>query len=139
LSKSQTFRQHHVEVHALVARIEQILDAGQVDKDAAPVAAVVRELFGKFGVHLSIEDQTLYPKLRAHADAHVRSTAERFEREMGDLRPRFDTYRHKWPGPLAISRDPQAFCTETREILASLKKRVAREETELYELYDKVG
>lgn len=31
-------------------------------------AIVLRELFGKFGVHLAIEDAMLYPKMLGHGD-----------------------------------------------------------------------
>lgn len=138
-SKTATFRQHHGEVRTLVVRIEQLLDLTAVRADAGPIATVVRELFGKFGIHLSIEDATLYPRMLAHADGRVRETAERFQREMGGLKARFDDYRGRWPGPFAISRDPEAFVAETRTILDALTQRISREDAGLYDLYDQVA
>ncbi|MGE5545859.1 MAG: hemerythrin domain-containing protein [Solirubrobacterales bacterium] len=138
-SKTASFRQHHSEVRGLVGRIEGLLSPDAIKADAGPIATVVRELFGKFGVHLSIEDATLYPRMMAHADLRVRQAAERFQREMGGLKERFDTYRRRWPGPLAISQDPAGFVAETRDILAALKRRIGSEDAELYDLYDKVA
>lgn len=138
-SKTASFRQHHTEVRALVARIEELLHLDAIRTDAAPIATVVRELFGKFGIHLSIEDATLYPRMMKHADKRVRDAADRFQREMGGLKLRFDEYRTRWPGPHAISRAPQDFVTETREILVALKRRIGCEDTELYDLYDRVA
>lgn len=138
-SRTATFRQHHGEVRTLVARIEQLLDPAAVRADAGPIATVVRELFGKFGVHLSIEDATLYPRMLAHADGRIRETAERFQREMGGLKTRFDGYRGRWPGPLAIAADPQAFIAETRDILEALTQRISREDAGLYDLYDQLA
>lgn len=138
-SKTATFRQHHSDVRALVERIEGLLHLDAIRTDAAPVATVVRELFGKFGVHLSIEDATLYPRMIAHADQRLRQAAERFQREMGGLKARFDEYRSRWPGPLAIAKDPAGFMAETGQILDALKRRIASEDTGLYDIYDRVG
>ena len=139
MGKTEAFRQHHREVGGLVARIRRELDAGRIASDAAPVATVLRELFGKFGVHLSIEDATLYPRLLKHADGRVRGTAERFQREMGDLKLRFDDYRRRWPGPIAIIGDVAGFVAETVAMLELLERRIAREDMELYDLYDTVA
>lgn len=138
-SKTASFRQHHTEVQGLVARIEELLDPRAIAADAGPLSTVVRDLFGKFGVHLSIEDATLYPRMLSHADPQVRQAAQRFQGEMGGLKARFDQYRARWPGPLAITRDPQTFVTETRDILVLLKRRIACEDSQLYDLYDRVA
>ncbi|HLN25780.1 MAG TPA: hemerythrin domain-containing protein [Patescibacteria group bacterium] len=138
-SKTASFRQHHTDVRALVVRIEALLTPESVRTDAGPIATVVRELFGKFGVHLSIEDATLYPRMLAHADHRVRLAAQSFQGEMGNLKVRFDEYRHRWPGPMAISQDPSRFVTETADMLAALKRRIAHEDTDLYDLYDQAA
>ncbi len=139
ISRTSTFRHHHAEVRTLVTRIEALLDPAAITRDSTPVATIVRELFGKFGVHLSIEDDALYPRMAIHADPQVRQTAAQFQREMGDLRGRFDAYRARWPGPRAIAHDPAAFVAETRNILAALTRRISREDAELYDLYDRAS
>ena len=138
-SKTESFRHHHFEVRALAERIEALLALDSITADAGPIATVVRDLFGKFGIHLAIEDATLYPRMIEHPDSALRQAAQRFQREMGGLKARFDEYRQRWPGPTAISRDPQAFITETRGILAALGRRIACEDAELYDLYDRVA
>lgn len=138
-SKTESYRNHHLEVRALAAQIEGLLDLSSIHTDPAPVAAVIRELFGKFGVHLAIEDAALYPRLSVHADSGVRQVAKRFQREMGGLKTQFDEYRSRWPGPTAISRDPRAFVGETRKMLDTLQHRIEREDNELYDLYDRVA
>jgi hypothetical protein len=138
-SKTASFRQHHTDVRALVVRIEALLNPDSVRADAAPIATVVRELFGKFGVHLSIEDATLYPRMLAHSDSKVRQAAQSFQGEMGNLKARFDDYRHRWPGPMAISQDPSRFVAETGEMLTALKRRITHEDSDLYDLYDRVA
>lgn len=136
MRKTETYRQHHQELRAIAARIEALLDADAIAADPSGIAAVVRELFGKFSVHLAIEDNSLYPRAKALADARLREVASRFETEMGGLSRRFDGYRQSWPGPLAIARDPALFASETRTVLEALKERVGREESQLYDLID---
>lgn len=92
------YRDHHANVGQLVGRIEAQLASRSVETDPAALIATVRELFGIFAVHLSLEDSALYPRLLAHPDATLRGTAARFQAEMGDLRARFDQYRTRWPG-----------------------------------------
>lgn len=136
MRKTETYRQHHQELRAIAARIDVLLDADAIAADSNAVAGVVRELFGKFSVHLAIEDNSLYPRAKALHDSHLRQVASRFEAEMGSLSERFDEYRRAWPGPLAIARDPVCFTAETRAVLEALRARVGREESELYDLID---
>jgi hypothetical protein len=136
MSKTDTYRKHHDDLRAIVARLESRLDPAAIAAGSDAVAAVLRELFGKFSVHLAIEDNTLYPRCLDHPDLKVRDTARRFQREMGDLGQGFDTYKKAWPGPMAIARDPGGFILATHDMLKRLKARVDREETEFYALID---
>lgn len=136
MRKTETYRQHHQELRAIACRIEAELDPASIAANPNAIATVVRELFGKFSVHLAIEDNSLYPRAKALADSRLRDVAVRFEAEMGDLGRRFDAYRKTWPGPLAIGRDPALFARETRAVLEALRERVGREESQLYDLID---
>lgn len=136
MRKTETYRQHHQELRAIAARIDALLDAEAIAADPNGIAAVLRELFGKFSVHLAIEDNSLYPRAKALNDPRLQEVASRFETEMGGLSRRFDGYRQTWPGPLAIARDPARFASETRVVLDALKERVSREESQLYDLID---
>jgi hypothetical protein len=139
MRKTDTFRKHHDDLRAIVDRLEPLLEAQSIARDPAAVSKVVLDLFGKFSIHLAIEDSTLYPKCAAHADAALRRTAAEFQAEMGGLKQTFDAYKKDWAGPLAIGRDPAGFVAATRHILGLLKARVAREERSLYELFDKAA
>lgn len=131
------YRDHHATVGQLVGRIESLLATRSATPDVAALTTAVRDLFGIFTVHLSLEDSALYPRLLAHPTPALRATAARFQAEMGNLRARFDLYRTRWPGPLAVAKDPDAFVRETREVVTALKQRIAREDHELYDLIDR--
>ncbi|WP_286192371.1 hemerythrin domain-containing protein [Roseomonas genomospecies 6] len=133
------YRNHHAAVGQLVERIESLLAAPSPAANASALATAVRDLFGIFTVHLSLEDSALYPRLLAHPTPALRATAARFQAEMGNLRTRFDRYRADWPGPLAVSKDPDSFVRETREVVSALKQRIAREDQELYDVIDRAA
>lgn len=136
---TEAYRKHHQELRAIASRIEAVLDAAAIAADPTAAAVAVRELFGKFTIHLALEDNSLYPRCLRHDDSHLRQVAERFQSEMGDLGGRFDAYKRSWPGPLAIARNPAQFVTDTIAVLALLKARVGREEDEFYDIVDKVA
>ncbi|MBP2311156.1 hemerythrin domain-containing protein [Azospirillum soli] len=133
------FYEHHGEVRALAARIEGQLDPARIAANPAGVSADVLQLFGKFSVHLTIEDQALYPRLAQDSNAEVRRMATAFQNEMGGLKTRFDAYRKAWPGPMAIAKDPARFVSETREVLTLLKTRIEREDRQLYPLAERAA
>jgi hypothetical protein len=139
MRKTDNYRKHHDDLRGIVTRLEPMLNASRIAADPNDVAAVVRDLFGKFSVHLAIEDSTLYPKYVMHDDPHLRQVALSFQTEMGNLSALFDAYKRDWAGPLAIGRNPEAFIKATRDMLGLLKARVKREEDGLYDLIDRAA
>lgn len=136
---TDTYRKHHQELRDIAARIESVLDAAAIAADPSAAATAVRDLFGKFTIHLALEDNSLYPRCLRHTDAGLRRLAERFQTEMGGLGQQFDAYKRAWPGPLAIARDPARFVADTVAVLALLRARVAREEAEFYDAVDRAA
>ncbi|TAN59681.1 MAG: hemerythrin domain-containing protein, partial [Magnetospirillum sp.] len=119
-----SFRRHHHQMRDMMGRIYDMLDVGRVERDPGAVATILRELFGKFSIHLALEDRLLYPKLRSWPVPHLQVIADRFEIEMGGMKAEFDSYRRSWPGPQAISRDPARFVAETVAVLGALEQRI---------------
>ncbi|MBW7852272.1 MAG: EAL domain-containing protein [Rhodospirillales bacterium] len=133
---TRSFRQHHVEVRRLIATISDLLDAEAISHDSAPVAAAIRELFGKFTQHLAMEDGILYPRMMSSKNPECSSTARRFQEEMGGLKPEFGQFKGRWQTRAAIAGDPAGFVAETRVLVRALATRIRREEDELYPLGD---
>jgi hypothetical protein len=83
-----------------------------------------------------MENEALYPRLLRHADETVRERARSLFDEVGGLYATFHGYTSRWPTVASIHADPQAFVTETRELLARLAFRMVRENDELYPLVE---
>lgn len=82
-------------------------------------------------LHLAQEDQLLYPRMKRSSNPQVRELATRFENEMGTLADTYRSYATRWPG-VAIEKDWTGFRTETQAVVAALRRRIRREESELY-------
>ena len=123
-------------MRVLIGKVFRLLDVKSVRHDPGTVATVLRELFGKFLIHLALEDRLLYPKLHGCPEAHLRLVADGFEREMCVIKENFDTYRRAWPSPLAISRDSARFVLETKEVLGALKRRISSDDLDLYPCFE---
>lgn len=135
MQRTDHFRRQHQELVDICARMTPLL------ADAAAQAGALRDLLsmlaGKLSVHLAMEDNGLYPRLRKHGDAGVRSIVERYESEMSGIKEAFVGYVSRWPTAKAIEAAPAAFAQETRAIFAALTRRIEMEDGELYPLLDK--
>lgn len=132
------FRRQHAEIVEVVKQIEAYLAPGKLPAGAPEARKLLSTLVGKVGIHLSMEDQVLYPRLKAHADKDLRETAERFDAEMSQIKAAFLAYNGKWQEQ-AIKADAAGFAAATKSIFAALANRIQRENTVLYPLADKAA
>lgn len=119
----------HVELGGIAGEIMRLI--GQATPPMAELSALRWRLSRVLMVHLAREDGSLYPALRRSADATTRSLAAQFEAQMGTLAQDYRDYAARWPAD-AIGADWSQFGAETRRILQALKRRIQREEIELY-------
>lgn len=100
---------------------------------------IVSELAGILSVHLTMEDDWLYPALADHERPDVVELAHKYVDEMGGLRDEFTAYAKEWTRPGAIQNDPHAFARATNIAVNKLTNRIYREDNELYSLVDKLS
>jgi len=129
---TELFYQQHDELIEMATAIsaECDSDANVVEK-ADDIRRSINRMMGKLGVHLAIEDDYLYPRLKSHPDPLVRETTARFEREMFGLKPAFRTFKEKWTSD-EIRLDPHGFRSEITGLFAALGHRVECENIQLY-------
>jgi hypothetical protein len=83
------------------------------------------------GVHLAIEDDYLYPRLKDHANAVARNTAIRFKAEMPGLKPAFQAFKEKCSSEV-IGQDPTLLRAALGSLFVALGHRVERENSLLH-------
>jgi Hemerythrin HHE cation binding domain len=136
MSETEIYRRQHVEIVKLVQGVQAFLAPGALKGDASAVRLKLSELSAKVGLHLAMEDGTLYPALMAHRDPKVRDTASRFNNEMSGIKAAFQTYSEKWTES-AIRGNSVGFIEETNRLFVALANRIHRENTELYPLLER--
>lgn len=140
MSKTESFRAQHKEIGTLVLQIEKDLtpDGLRVPGKAEEVRSILSALAGKLSIHLAMEDKALYPQMLSSNNDAAKKMAESYMQEMGALAGAFKDYVAKWSNGTVIRENAETFCTQTKEVFTLLKKRVEREEANLYPLRDVV-
>lgn len=82
--------------------------------------------------HLALEDERLYPALKAAQDETISSLAKQYETEMGGLRDAFLRLCKRWDEPAKIAAFPSEFLREWLAIREPLLKRMDAEDEALY-------
>lgn len=136
MSRTTRYREQHADIAKVVADLEAQLDATKLGADGAPARKLLSSLAGKIAVHLSAEDEHLYPELARSNNEKLKAVASQFAKDMGPIAKAFTGYVAKWPTPTAIKSDPASFIAETKSVLAVLKERIRKENQELYPLAD---
>lgn len=135
---TKNFRQHHEELIQVAKEMSAQLTLENLKKDASGIRTLLSKLSGKLSVHLSMEDNSLYPAIANHPDSNLKSTADRFVREMSGIKAAFEEYKQKWGTSAAIQANAAEFIQETKNIFSALSKRIEKEDKELYALVDKI-
>jgi hemerythrin-like domain-containing protein len=133
-STTENFIRQHNEILELAGEISSLLKADLSLEDAAEIRNMLSTLAGKVSIHLAMEDNGLYPRLKESNDPVTLKTTMEFIREMGDIMDKFKTYNDRWPIPHSIHEAPEKFITETKLIFAALQNRIERENSILYPL-----
>lgn len=124
----------HDEVFALIKQVRAYQNQEQVREHAFEISKAVAQLAGILKVHLSSEDKFVYPVLVKHQEAAIRTTAETFANEMGELFKVFDAYKTKYMGASKIAENAAAFLDETKTVFLALETRINKENMSLYPL-----
>ena len=135
MSVVQTLRRQHSDIAAAVTTISAKLrpDALKSPIEAAAMRIELSKLAVLIRVHLSMEDNSLYPSLVASKDSKTATTAQRFVHDMTPITSAFGAYMTKWPNSGAIAAKPAAFVLETQAIFKALgsERKIFKEEEQI--------
>jgi GAF domain-containing protein len=122
----QTCRDHHSVLRYLCD------DIGNPKNSPEQALALLKRFRSVLTAHLKLEDDWLYPRLGESRNAIVRGKAERYRREMGGLRERFEALWRAWSPDRAIAQNQQGWEDEWRTFAQALVSRVETEDHDLY-------
>jgi len=136
MARTDNFRKQHVEILSIAREINQQLGSQLTEEEATTIRRQLSKMHGLVGLHLAMEDQTLYPSMLSSTNSEARKLAEQYSTEMGGLAGAFDAHMKKWLRSASISKSAEEFTEETRGIFNALSKRIHRENTQLYPAAD---
>ncbi|MDZ4660442.1 MAG: hemerythrin domain-containing protein [Pseudomonadota bacterium] len=137
--KTERFRKDHEGLMEMATELSKHLKADVLATNAAPTCKLIAQMSGVLNIHLSAEDNNLYPLLLKSTDKNTRETAISFQKEMGGIKDVLKGYFTKWASPMNVQKDPKGFITATQGLLGALKNRIDKENTVLYDLADKLA
>jgi len=135
MSATARFRTQHAELIRLVKDLQT--DAESPNMDGRALRSSLSGLGGKITMHLAMEDDSLYPRMRSHSNPAVGTMATRFSEEMQGIKSAFQAFSERWSAQ-KIEGDRASFRNEMQAIFSALENRIQRENNELYALYDTV-
>lgn len=130
----ENLRRQHLDVLQIVEDIDFLIKENDFEAKANDIARNVNLLAGKLNIHLGTEDKFMYPRLRASSDDNLRKLAEEYSSEMGHIFKSFTEYKEKYNTRTKILGATENFKKETAEVFKVLKKRMSKEDKELYNL-----
>ncbi len=132
MPQTTPFREQHSEMERLIRQITDQFDPVRLANGPIAVRAQLVQLTEIWKMHLTMEEECLYPPLLRNADRRVRALARRFHKEMTGLSRKVEAYAGKWSTPKSIQSRPETFVRESRELFDALNQRIRRENTELF-------
>lgn len=97
---------------------------------------LLTNLAAELELHLLIEDDLLYPALMKDSTESVRIVAHIFSKELGGVKEMFKSYKAKWGEKGTIAESLASFISETETMITLLRKRIDKENNELFPLLE---
>ncbi|MDJ0624812.1 MAG: hypothetical protein QNJ31_00400 [Candidatus Caenarcaniphilales bacterium] len=117
----------------LVKDLERLEYEDNKQESKRKIVTLINMLLGKLLVNLSMKDKVLYPEaVEATNNKSLSAKALELMYEMGRLKSNIMDYRENI---LMQDTKVETFVQETLNIINTLKKKIAKEENELYPLF----
>lgn len=128
-----TYIEQHKAISEEMNAIRQIMHKTNFTDQADDLVRHLCTLAGKIGVHLSMEDKSMYPRLAESRDPQIRDMAIRYQNQMGGIAGRFTSYKEKYNTRQKLLEHAADFKSETQQVFQEIDQRIAKEEHELYQ------
>lgn len=133
---SGLLKTQHLEIFRDLETLKTLLNKPFSRKSLQTIEIILHELDQRVLLHLTQEDQLLYPKLLHHRHEGLRHLGGTFMAEMGNVAEDFSGYIRRWRSEEVLTIHWNHFVEESLAIASRLIWRIEREEKELFPLLD---
>ncbi len=128
------FVEQHYQIISLCEELKLHATVDSLNEDVDLAHKVQLKLNETLGLHLRLEDHSLYPMLSEHKDPDVRNTALRLKDEIESATLAHAEYQKKYASQQSIKDNISDYAQETQALVALIRTRIQKEEAELYSL-----
>lgn len=126
------FRQQHIELYSLIAKVTVLLDKRDFREHEFEAWSKTRELVSKLTIHLLMEDEIVYSHFLTCPEENLRDLAGTLQSEVGGLIKSAKVYKAAWPTHNKVQSCPEEFIEESRKFLEAIQKRISLENEVLF-------
>lgn len=130
----ENLNRQHETIKSEINFIETEINKGSSSVNVAETALHISRLAGLLKMHLLEEDQFLYPGLLECQDNEIENMAGLYMSEMGNLASEYIEFKNKYNISSKINGNVDNFIKDAKRIMEVLKKRIQKEDSELYYL-----
>lgn len=135
----ELLKKQHTDIEGEVKEILKLTMDEDFENKLFDISLHINKLAGFLNMHLLSEDEYLYPALKEHEDAKLRSMADTYDSEMGDLVTEFNNYKMQYNTKFKLQANILKFRPATKEIMDKIQKRMDKENNNLYRLIAEKG
>ncbi len=138
MNSLDNLKRQHIEIEEVLNETVKLIKVGDLKLHGQAIAKNISILAGKLKVHLSAEDNYLYPDFLNNSNLDLRKTAQSYIDEMGDLSSTYMEFKGKYNTERKILKAEEDFVKESKAVFTAIEKRMNKEDKELYVLAAKM-
>jgi len=131
-------KRQHVEIFEVLNNTKSLIQKKDLENDSMAIAKNINNIAGKLQVHLNNEDRFLYPAFLKSESAELKTKAQAYSSEMGDLSSVYTDFKTKYNTRSKIMADSAAFLSDAKTVFDAIEKRIEKEDHDLYKLAEKL-
>lgn len=134
INNTEQLKKQHENINALIKENIKLVNDKNLELHAPSIAKNISVLAGILQIHLSHEDQYLYPNLLNSDKPEIRNKAKAYIDEMGNLKAVYTDFKNKYNTKSKLMSNPAAFEKEFFDVFGAVEKRMTKEDSDLYML-----
>ncbi len=132
INNTEQLKKQHENINALIKENIKLVNDKNLELHAPSIAKNISVLAGILQIHLSHEDQYLYPNLLNSDKPEIRNKAKAYIDEMGNLKAVYTNFKNKYNTKSKLMSNPAAFEKEFFAVFGAVEKRMTKEDSDLY-------
>lgn len=132
INNTEQLKKQHENINALIKENIKLVNDKNLELHAPSIAKNISVLAGILQIHLSHEDQYLYPNLLNSDKPEIRNKAKAYIDEMGNLKAVYTDFKNKYNTKSKLMSNPAAFEKEFFAVFGAVEKRMTKEDSDLY-------